>query len=64
MTDVLAAAASDGRGAWLLEIYGDAQSADLLARRRRAAAALRPRGAPGERAARASAARRRLRAVQ
>jgi diguanylate cyclase (GGDEF)-like protein len=29
MTDVLAAAASDGRGAWLLEIYGDAGSADL-----------------------------------
>ena len=29
MSDVLAAAASDGRGAWLLEIYGDAESADL-----------------------------------
>jgi diguanylate cyclase (GGDEF)-like protein len=29
MTDVLAAAASDGRGSWLLEIYGDAESADL-----------------------------------
>jgi hypothetical protein len=29
MTDVLAAAASDGRGGWLLEIYGDAESADL-----------------------------------
>ena len=37
MTDVLAAAASDGRGAWLLEIYGDAESADL----RLAEAALR-----------------------
>ncbi len=29
MTDVLLAAAADGRGAWLLEMYGDAQSADL-----------------------------------
>jgi hypothetical protein len=29
MTDVLAAAAADGRGAWLLEVYGDAESADL-----------------------------------
>ena len=29
MTDVLLAAAADGRGAWLLEIYGDARSADL-----------------------------------
>ena len=31
MTDVLLAAAADGRGAWLLEIYGDAASADLSA---------------------------------
>ena len=29
MADVLLAAAADGRGSWLLEIYGDAQSADL-----------------------------------
>ena len=29
MADVLLAAAADGRGAWLLEIYGDAASADL-----------------------------------
>jgi hypothetical protein len=29
MSDVLLAAAADGRGAWLLEMYGDAQSADL-----------------------------------
>ena len=52
VTDVLLAAAADGRGAWLLEIYGDAASADLSARRRRAAAAVRPRGAAGERPAR------------
>ena len=46
MTDVLAAAASDGRGAWLLEIYGDAESADLrladAALRLLAAHAVRP----------------------
>jgi diguanylate cyclase (GGDEF)-like protein len=46
MTDVLAAAASDGRGAWLLEIYGDAASADLrladAALRLLAAHAVRP----------------------
>jgi diguanylate cyclase (GGDEF)-like protein len=29
MTDVLLAAAADGRGAWLLEMYGDAESSDL-----------------------------------
>ena len=29
VTDVLLAGAADGRGAWLLEIYGDAASADL-----------------------------------
>jgi diguanylate cyclase (GGDEF)-like protein len=29
MADVLLAAAADGRGSWLLEMYGDAQSADL-----------------------------------
>jgi diguanylate cyclase (GGDEF)-like protein len=29
MSDVLLAAAADGRGAWLLEIYGDTASADL-----------------------------------
>ena len=48
MTDVLAAAASDGRGAWLLEIYGDAESADLrladAALRLLAAHAVRPAG--------------------
>jgi diguanylate cyclase (GGDEF)-like protein len=46
MTDVLAAAASDGRGAWLIEIYGDAESADLrladAALRLLAAHAVRP----------------------
>jgi len=46
MSDVLAAAASDGRGAWLLEIYGDAESADLrladAALRLLAAHAVRP----------------------
>ena len=46
MTDVVAAAASDGRGAWLLEIYGDAESADLrladAALRLLAAHAVRP----------------------
>jgi hypothetical protein len=46
MTDVLAAAASDGRGAWLLEIYGDTESADLrladAALRLLAAHAVRP----------------------
>src|SRR5215210_330459 len=46
MTDVLAAAAADGRGAWLLEIYGDAESADLrladAALRLLAAHAVRP----------------------
>ena len=31
VTDVLLAAAADGRGAWLLELYGDAASADLSA---------------------------------
>jgi diguanylate cyclase (GGDEF)-like protein len=31
MTDVVLAAAADGRGAWLIEIYGDAASADLSA---------------------------------
>ncbi len=31
VTDVVLAAAADGRGAWLLEIYGDAASADLSA---------------------------------
>jgi diguanylate cyclase (GGDEF)-like protein len=55
MTDVLAAAASDGRGAWLLEIYGDAESADLrladAALRLLAAHAVRPAGGlrPAER---------------
>jgi diguanylate cyclase (GGDEF)-like protein len=48
MTDVLAAAASDGRGAWLLEIYGDTESADLrladAALRLLAAHAVRPAG--------------------
>ena len=48
MIDVLAAAASDGRGAWLLEIYGDAESADLrladAALRLLAAHAVRPAG--------------------
>jgi diguanylate cyclase (GGDEF)-like protein len=48
MTDVLAAAASDGRGAWLLQIYGDAESADLrladAALRLLAAHAVRPAG--------------------
>jgi diguanylate cyclase (GGDEF)-like protein len=48
MSDVLAAAASDGRGAWLLEIYGDAESADLrladAALRLLAAHAVRPAG--------------------
>jgi diguanylate cyclase (GGDEF)-like protein len=48
MTDVLAAAASDGRGAWLLKIYGDAESADLrladAALRLLAAHAVRPAG--------------------
>jgi diguanylate cyclase (GGDEF)-like protein len=29
MTDVVLAAAADGRGAWLLELYGDPTSADL-----------------------------------
>jgi hypothetical protein len=29
MADVLLAAAADGRGSWLLEMYGDARSADL-----------------------------------
>ena len=29
MADVLLAAAADGRGSWLLEMYGDAESADL-----------------------------------
>jgi diguanylate cyclase (GGDEF)-like protein len=31
VTDALLAAAADGRGAWLLEIYGDAASGDLSA---------------------------------
>ena len=31
MTDVVIAAAADGRGAWLLELYGDPASADLSA---------------------------------
>ena len=31
VTDALLAAAADGRGAWLLELYGDAASADLSA---------------------------------
>src|SRR5829696_3927250 len=48
MSDVLAAAAADGRGAWLLEIYGDAESADLgladAALRLLAAHAVRPAG--------------------
>ena len=51
-TDVLLAGASDGRGAWLLEIFGDLESADIAPRRRRAAPAVRPRGAPGGRPAR------------
>ena len=51
-TDVLLAGASDGRGAWLLEIFGDLESADIAPRRRRAAPALRPRGPPGRRPAR------------
>ena len=54
MTDVLAAAASDGRGAWLLEIYGDAESADLrladAALRLLAAHAVRPAGRAARRA--------------
>ena len=65
VTDVLLAAAADGRGAWLLEIYGDAELGRPRAGRRRAAAAVRPRGA-GRRAgcARSAARRRSLRAVQ
>jgi hypothetical protein len=31
LTDVVLATAADGRGAWLIEIYGDAASADLSA---------------------------------
>ena len=54
MADVLLAAAADGRGAWLLEIYGDAASADLSAVDGVHAAAVRPRGAAGERPARGS----------
>ena len=52
MTDVLLAAAADGRGAWLLEIYGDARSADLSLVDGVLRRALRPRGAAGERPAR------------
>ena len=60
MTDVLAAAASDGRGAWLLEIYGDAESADLrladAALRLLAAHAVRPAAGCASSAAPAPAA--------
>jgi diguanylate cyclase (GGDEF)-like protein len=48
MSDVLAAAAADGRGSWLLEIYGDIESADLrlaeAALRLLTAQAVRPAG--------------------
>ena len=61
MTDVLAAAASDGRGAWLLEIYGDAESADLrladAALRLLAAHAVRPAAGLRARAPRRPGAR-------